>query len=67
MNTAAAGAVVELHPAMTLHQVAAWCAHHRKVVRLDWRVTDFERIPVAVVLDENPDDELPAFLRPQAD
>jgi hypothetical protein len=56
---------VLLDPRMTLEQMQAWCAYHQRVIHIDWRVVGFNRLPVAVVTEES--DEVPMFLRPQAE
>ncbi len=38
---------ISLHPAMTLQNMAAWCALHDRVLVITWRVRGGELQPVA--------------------
>lgn len=57
---------VQLHPKMTAEQIAAWCAHHRKIVHISWEVSRGRVLPVVIALEETPEDWIPPFLRRDA-
>jgi len=48
---------------MTAEQIAAWCAHHRKIVHISWEVSRGRVLPVVIALEETPEDWIPPFLR----
>jgi hypothetical protein len=49
------GQPVFLHPSMTLRQMAAWCAVHRREARISWRVAHDELQPVVEAVPAPPD------------
>ena len=57
---------VLLHPAMTLEQVAAWCAHHKRIVTVSWDLVDNRLVPrIRAVPDSSPSSELLDYMRRQ--
>jgi hypothetical protein len=49
------GDPVFLHPSMTLRQMAAWCAVHKREARVSWRIVNDELVPCVCALLATPD------------
>jgi hypothetical protein len=59
---------LSLHPGMTAAQIAAWCAEHKMFVTINY-IIDREGFlaPLITARREYELDEVPAFVRMQAD
>jgi hypothetical protein len=49
------GEPVFLHPGMTLRQMAAWCAVHKREAHISWRIVNDELVPCVSALPAPPD------------
>jgi hypothetical protein len=56
-----------LHPAMTVHDIAAWCREHRMYVIIDWQMNaDGTLVPLLMARPDVDSGATPALLRIQA-